>query len=126
MNERVLIFGGLAIFLLLVLFPFWPDSERHANQPPALAINTVKEQCVAPTEFMRANHMQLLDQWRDDVVRRGERVHITTDGRTFEKSLTHTCLNCHENREMFCEQCHGTLNVQTYCWECHVTPMEVQ
>lgn len=126
MNERVLIFAGLAVFLVMVSLPFWLRDDDPELRPPALSITTTGAQCVESTAYMRANHMQLLDEWRDDVVRHGDRVHVSSNGRQFEKSLSHTCMNCHENRQEFCEQCHATMNVQTYCWECHITPLEVQ
>ena len=71
---------------------------------------------------MRREHMQLLARWRDDVVRRGQRVYVASDGRHFDKSLTGTCLGCHENKAAACDRCHAYLAVQPYCWECHVDP----
>ena len=42
---------------------------------------------------MRANHMKMLGAWRDGVVREGKRLYTAKDGRTFEKSLTGTCIH---------------------------------
>jgi len=126
MIERLLVYGGLAGFLFLVSIPFWFSDQSSKHQPPSLSVSSSKGHCVESRAFMRANHMKLLEKWRDDVVRHGNRIHVSTDGRVFQKSLTHTCIDCHENREEFCGQCHSTLNVKTYCWECHVTPLEVQ
>ena len=120
MNEKFFILAGLVTFLLAVSFPFWQSTEVEVL--PQIAMQTKGEQCVAPVEYMRKNHMKLLDTWRDSVVRDGERFHIMPDGSKVEKSLTKTCLDCHVSKEKFCEECHSYVNVKPYCWECHVTP----
>ena len=120
MNEKILIFAGFAVFLLAFSYPFWQSTE--AEDFPQIAMETKGEQCVAPAEYMRKNHMKLLDTWRDSVVRDGERFHIMPDGSKVEKSLTKTCLDCHVSKEKFCEECHTYTSVETYCWECHVIP----
>ena len=71
--------------------------------------------------WMRANHMELLDGWRDEFVRKGERTYTASDGREFEKSLTRTCLGCHDNQEEFCRKCHDYVGVDPVCWDCHGT-----
>ena len=120
MNEKPLIFAGLAVFLLTFSYPFWHSTEDEGV--PQIAMQTKGEQCVAPVEYMRNNHMKLLEKWRDSVVRDGDRFHIMPDGSKVEKSLTKTCLDCHVSKEKFCEECHSYVNVKPYCWECHVTP----
>ena len=120
MNEKVLIFAGLSIFLLGVTFPFWQSVEPEYF--PKVAMETKGDQCVAPAAYMRKNHMLLLNTWRDSVVRDGERFHIMPDGSRVEKSLTKTCLGCHVSKKQFCEECHTYASVKPYCWECHVVP----
>jgi len=120
MNEKVLIFAGLSIFLLGVTFPFWQSVEPEDF--PKVAMETKGDQCVAPAAYMRKNHMLLLNTWRDSVVRDGERFHIMPDGSRVEKSLTKTCLGCHVSKKQFCEECHTYASVKPYCWECHVVP----
>ena len=88
---------------------------------PAAIDSTV---CIAPTEYMRSHHMKMLDKWRDEAVREGERTHVTPDGRRFEKSLK-TCLGCHSNNRMFCYMCHLYANVEPTCWNCHLSPIEI-
>ena len=66
--------------------------------------------------------MTLLNQWRDSVVRNGERVYVADDGTKYNMSLTKTCLDCHANREKFCDECHNYVGLEPYCWNCHVTP----
>ena len=120
MNEKVLIFAGLSIFLLGVTFPFWQSVKPEDF--PKVAMVTKGDQCVAPAEYMRKNHMLLLNNWKDSVVRDGERFHIMPDGSRVEKSLTKTCLGCHVSKKQFCEECHTYASVKPYCWECHVVP----
>jgi len=120
MNEKFLIFSGLVVFLLGATFPFWQSIDPEDF--PKVAMETKGEQCVAPAEYMRKNHMLLLNNWRDSVVRDGERFHIMPDGSRVEKSLTKTCLGCHVSKKQFCEECHTYASVKPYCWECHVVP----
>ena len=120
MNEKILIFSGLVVFLLGATFPFWQSIDTEDF--PKVAMETKGEQCVAPAEYMRKNHMLLLNNWRDSVVRDGERFHIMPDGSRVEKSLTKTCLGCHVSKKQFCEECHTYASVKPYCWECHVVP----
>jgi len=121
MNEKVLIFAGLSIFLLGVTFPFWQSVKPEDF--PKVAMETKGDQCVAPAAYMRRNHMLLLNTWRDSVVRDGERFHIMPDGSRVEKSLTKTCLGCHVSKKQFCEECHTYASVKPYCWGCHVVPV---
>ena len=121
MNEKILIFSGLVVFLLGASFPFWQSIDP--DDFPKVAMETKGEQCVAPAEYMRKNHMLLLNNWRDSVVRDGERFHIMPDGSRVEKSLTKTCLGCHVSKKQFCEECHTYASVKPYCWECHIVPV---
>ena len=123
MNEKILIFAGLSIFLLGVTFPFWQSVKPEDF--PKVAMETKGDQCVAPAAYMRKNHMLLLNTWRDSVVRDGERFHIMPDGSRVEKSLTKTCLGCHVSKKQFCEECHTYASVKPYCWECHIVPVSV-
>lgn len=121
------IFLGLGIFLVVVTFPVWYDnvvSAKATTQPETKIITTEKE-CVAPTPYMKASHMELLDDWRETVVRQGERVYVSASGRHHEMSLTRTCLNCHSNKSEFCDRCHTFMAVTPYCYDCHVPPQEV-
>ena len=76
--------------------------------------------CVRSTEYMKAEHMQLLDVWREAVVRRGERTYVSPDGKEYNMSLSNTCLDCHANKTEFCDRCHDYASVQPYCWDCHI------
>ena len=122
MRDRVLIFGGLIILVGLFTFPIWqPVAARSSAHGPDLQLPEGVEKCVAPTDYMRSSHMDLLHEWRDDVVRRQQRSFESVDGQVYEMSLTKTCLGqCHTNREEFCDRCHAYAAVPTpNCWDCH-------
>ena len=64
------IIGGLVIFVGLVSFPLWYSAAGgEPKTPPNPKKPTSEPACVEDTAFMRASHMDLLDKWRDDVVR---------------------------------------------------------
>lgn len=118
---------GLAVFIALASYPLWYDAAR-GDIPTSVdpKIITAEKECVAPTEYMKANHMDLLNQWRDNVVRKNIRVYTAESGRKFEMSLSHTCMDCHSNKSEFCDVCHNYAGVDPYCWDCHVEPEEEQ
>lgn len=120
---------GIIIFIILVTSPIWYDlAFGNPTIKPKLVLPTGEDQkeCVMPTEYMRDNHMELLNVWRDDVVRNGDRIFAAASGKNFEMSLTKTCIGCHSNKAEFCDQCHNYLGVSPYCWECHVDPKTVE
>ena len=125
MHDGGKISAGLAIFLALVTLPVWYQAARGAEtKPPALEPTSGGEACVAPTEYMRARHMDLLNVWRDEAVRDADRIYVGFDVREHEKSLTGTCLSCHSSKEAFCNRCHEYVGADPYCWECHIDPGE--
>jgi cytochrome c len=83
------------------------------------------KKCVEDKTFMRTDHMKMLNAWRDEAVRDGHRLYTAKDGRTFEKSLTGTCIQCHSNKEQFCDRCHNYVGAKPTCFSCHVVPGEV-
>ena len=126
MRDKGRIFLGLGAFLVLISFPVWYNvATGKATYTPELAKVTKATECVRDSVWMTANHMDLLDEWRDRVVREGERWDVDAHGREVEMSLTHTCLNCHEKRAEFCDKCHNFVSVDPYCWDCHVDPEEI-
>ena len=70
------IITGLIIFVLLISAPFWLNVSQ-ANELPDISLDTPainqlsEKQCVESVEFMRSQHPQLLNDWRDQVVREG-------------------------------------------------------
>jgi len=122
MKDKKFIFGGLIIFILIATFPFWYNRGKAAP-PPELELTAAAKAakvCVRSTEYMRAEHMQLLDLWRDSVVRRGDRTYVNPSGKEFNMSLSNTCLDCHSNKAQFCDRCHNYASVDPYCWDCHI------
>ncbi len=119
------VIAGLVLFGLFVTFPIWWQAVAGAHEPPDLA-EPKGTSCVESAEFMRARHMDLLNEWRNQVVRNGMREYTASDGTEYHISLTLTCLDCHDDKEGFCDECHDYAGVQPLCWECHVVPEEVK
>ncbi len=121
------VIAGLIIFVVMVTFPFWYNHGKAAPAPEPKLSEKAKaaKECVRPKEFMKAEHMQVLDVWRDTVVRDGQRFY-ERDGQTVMMSLTRTCLDCHGSREEFCTKCHDYVGVTPHCWDCHLdtAPLE--
>jgi hypothetical protein len=115
---------GLVIFVLLVTSPILANVGRDNAEPdistdtPAIAQMTDK-QCIESKEYMLANHMQMLNEWRDKAVRNGQTVYISDSGTEYEVSLENECLRCHSNKVQFCDSCHTYTEVEPYCWDCH-------
>ena len=118
------IIAFVVVFCVLALLPFAANAispkaplELDYNTP---VINSLEERkCIEDTEFMKKSHMQLLDSWRNDVVRHGDIIYTAADGKKYEKSLDDSCLTCHSNPEEFCDKCHTYEGVEPYCWDCH-------
>ena len=62
--------------------------------------------------------------WRDEVLRDGDRKLVEVAGKKYEKSLMVGCLNCHQDKKKFCDECHTYAAVKPYCWDCHYPPKE--
>jgi len=140
MNDKAKIIAALVVFLVLATFPFW-YSPVAGEGPPLPDLPTEDGSlCVdnKNAEWMTAHHMNLLDDWRNEVVRgQGEAGTVTvtltsaetgeTKTKMYPKSLTKTCLDCHTmetHREgkRSCAQCHDYAGVQPRCMDCHVEP----
>ena len=123
MNDRPFIVVGLIVFVAIVTTPIWHSvaARNVVLAAPEIKVPAQEKQCVAPLSYMRTSHMQLLEQWRDDVVRQQQPNYVAYNGRVYEKSLTKTCLSqCHTNRQEFCDRCHNYSGVAALnCWECH-------
>lgn len=118
------ILTGLVIFLAIATSPMlYQWAKGAAPGAPELKISPESKQCVAPTEFMRSLHMDLLNDWRDEAVRDGDRMYVSFNGKVYEKSIAVTCLgSCHSNRAEFCDRCHEYVGERPYCWNCHGKP----
>ena len=116
---------GLIIFFCLITFPIWHNAiSGKARYAPKLKIVTQEKECIEPTRYMRTDHMDLVIDWRESVVRRGTRTYVASNGKKYNMSLTGTCMNCHSNKADFCDQCHNYAGVTPECWDCHNLPAE--
>jgi len=121
---------GLILFLLIVTIPFSFNRLIAKNgvkgELQVEILPAAGDKCVRNKAYMRANHMDLLNKWRDEVVRQGTRFTESPKGGGMEKSLSNACLDCHSNKEEFCDKCHNYMAVEPYCWDCHLTAKETQ
>ena len=118
---------GVLVFLALITFPIWYNvANDRAGYTPELEKASHGDNCVRDSAWMTGYHMDLLNEWRDQVVRQGDRFETGADGSVYEKSLSYTCLDCHENKDKFCDRCHTYMGVEPYCWDCHIIPKEIQ
>lgn len=125
MYDRNKIIVGLVIFVCLLSFPVWYNmASGKASYSPEPGKPADKERCVERAEYMKSFHMDLLNNWRDEVVRGSSRVYVASDGARYNMSLSNTCMNCHSNKSAFCDQCHDYVGVKPYCWDCHIEPVE--
>ena len=128
MRDKGLIIFGLLVFFLVVTIPFSYNLISKTNTgsapEPEILPEMAGDKCVRSKDYMRPYHMDLLNEWRDSVVRKGERFTEGPHGEQIEKSLSLTCLKCHANKENFCDRCHNYMAVDPYCWDCHVSPAE--
>ena len=127
----VKIIVGIVVFVILITFPLWYGKGK-ASQQPALSLDTTAiaqlkdKRCVEDTAFMRANHMKLLVNWREGVVREENRLYTAKNGKVYEMSLSGTCLKCHSNKQQFCDRCHNYVGAKPNCFSCHIIPGEVK
>jgi hypothetical protein len=130
---------GLVVFVLFITLPIWGGlmlGEAKGFPADLPKVDPAKgDHCVLETADMRHNHMNLLNTWRDGVVRAGDYrsasfvvseahqdiMYKGKDNKLFHASLTDGCLDCHGPSEKFCDKCHQYAGVDTYCWDCHIT-----
>ena len=126
MQNKGPIIVGVIVFLVLAAFPIWYNmATDRTDYVPVLEKAVRGDDCVRDADWMTAHHMDLLNDWRDQVVRSGERYEINADGVEYERSLSNTCLGCHENKDQFCDKCHDYMGVTPYCWDCHLVTKEL-
>lgn len=93
---------GLLVFVFVIIFPLLYNQGK-ANAGPDINLDTPEiakladKECIEPTEYMRANHMQLLLEWRDAKVRDGATTYVNSKGQSYDISLQDTCLKCHSD-----------------------------
>ncbi|MBW2617526.1 MAG: sulfate reduction electron transfer complex DsrMKJOP subunit DsrJ [Deltaproteobacteria bacterium] len=123
MSDSGKIITGIVIFVAAITFPFWFNMGKAAPAPE-LELPKDKTACVEATDYMRAQHQVLLHDWRESVVRKGDRIYFNGKGEGFEMSLQNTCIECHATKVNFCDRCHDYAGVTPFCWECHLEPEE--
>ncbi|MDR3630115.1 MAG: sulfate reduction electron transfer complex DsrMKJOP subunit DsrJ [Desulfocapsaceae bacterium] len=124
MYNKGTIIPGLIIFVLIVMSPVLYNGLKAGSVPKPEPPPGGEKQCVLPVSEMRDKHMQLLNEWRDEVLRDDERVTVVADGKQYRKGLQLACMQCHTNKEKFCDSCHEYASVKPYCWDCHLTPAQ--
>ncbi len=124
MQGGPIVFTGLGLLVVAGVSPFLLSLGSGGDGTPpdltdVLERARAKGTCVEEAGHMRDAHMDLLNDWRDTVVRDGQR-YYERDGEQVMMSLTRTCLDCHGSREEFCTKCHDYLGVTPHCWDCHL------
>jgi hypothetical protein len=95
---------------------------QAGEAPKPVLTKAVKgEQCVEDNDFMRRNHMKVLNHHRDETVIEGIRT---------KKYSLKECINCHASektgsvakaKDDFCVSCHSYAAVKIDCFDCHST-----
>ncbi|MFH1563874.1 MAG: sulfur reduction protein DsrJ [Nitrospirota bacterium] len=114
MIKKLLAIIGVIIFLIILISPVLLNALRQGGlgkevPKPEIVIHKPGK-CVEDTDYMRANHMDMLKKEREKAVRCGKR--------NTAHSLVN-CRTCHTNREEFCNRCHNYVGVKPECFECH-------
>lgn len=117
--------GAFVVVCLAILLAPLLINHAQAPQPMTSALATPQiealdqHRCIESTEYMRADHMKLLDDWRNEVLRGTATMYQSSTGQIYDMSLEETCFSCHSNRAEFCLSCHDVVAVSTDCWNCH-------
>jgi len=120
------IIPGLVLFLAILSYPVWHNvATGKAGYIPKPKAPADQKECIEPKAYIRVNHKALLEDWRLEVVREGLRTYESSNHKTYNKSLSKTCMNCHKDKEEFCDQCHNYAGVTNKCWDCHFYPKQL-
>ena len=102
----------------------YADTTASTGVPLPLIAKAQGENCVADTDYMRRNHMDLLKHQRDETMLEGVR------GEPFSLK---ECLDCHavkgpdavpvtaSDPQHFCRSCHDYAAVSIDCFQCHAS-----
>jgi len=132
MGSRLLVvFGFLAAIGVAWHGPFPIFSQAVAAEtgqsgrvPVPAPARGKGDACVADTDFMRRNHMAVLNHQRDDTVHEGVRT---------KRFSLKECIDCHavngadgvpvtvEDPKHFCRSCHDYAAVSVDCFQCHAS-----
>ena len=110
------------LLLLLLIFTALVTPALAGAPRPDIPEAIKGEQCVEETDFMRKNHMDLLQHQRDETMHKGIRT---------KKHSLKECFTCHvvkdtnnmpvsvKNPKHFCRECHDYAAVNVDCFQCH-------
>ena len=128
MYNKKLILPLIIVTLAVMTLPFWYQAfaGRADATAPKLELPAGKERCIESTPYMKSHHVDLLNDWKESVVRQGRRIYVAEDGKEYIMSLTNTCMDCHKEKAKFCDRCHGYVHVSPTCWSCHNAPQAQQ
>jgi hypothetical protein len=112
---------SIALGALVALSPLASAEGGASGVPQPVIQKGLGEKCVEDTEYMRRNHMEVLEHHRDRTVHEGIR--------TKQHSLKN-CIECHATpdatgqrtvlgKDHFCQSCHTYAAVKIDCFECH-------
>jgi len=65
--DKGMVIIGLCIFVGVITFPFWFNLGNAAPAPEPKIADKAKaaKECVMPKAYMKVEHMQILNEWRD-------------------------------------------------------------
>jgi predicted CXXCH cytochrome family protein len=120
----------LAALLVLAILAL-PMASARAGEPAWLPkpARGQGDKCVADTDFMRRNHMAVLNHQRDDTVH---------DGLRTKRYSLKGCIDCHAvkaadgkpvtvaSEKHFCRTCHDYAAVRIDCFDCHASRPEAK
>ena len=79
MYDAKYIIPGLIVFVALMTFPIWKNMGNAGPVPkPEKPVGVTK--CIDSAKYMRTSHMKVLDDWRDESLREGDRAPVEVDG----------------------------------------------
>jgi len=120
--KRLLVLGAVILTTAALAWAGSENKPKASGAPKPVIQKAVKgEQCVEDTDYMRRNHMVVLDVHRDKAVIEGIRT---------PKHSLKECINCHASektgsvaaaKDDFCISCHSYASVKIDCFDCHST-----
>ena len=131
MAARRASFVMLMLVLVCMTSLAYAAEEQNAGNGGLLPVIPMGQgdNCVEDTDFMRRNHMDLLEHQRDETMKEGIR------GKPYSLK---ECLGCHavngpdaipvtvSSPQHFCRSCHDYAAVSIDCFQCHASRPEVQ
>ncbi|AFQ43618.1 sulfate reduction electron transfer complex DsrMKJOP subunit DsrJ [Desulfosporosinus meridiei] len=114
------IIASLVIFVGIFTIPFFYNLGKANAGPEIDAKQLADFQSIEPSVNMIANHPQMFNQWRDELVRNGKTVYVNSEGKEIDISIEN--LEGADPSGQFCVSCHDYTAVEPTCWDCHSGP----